>query len=187
MKTETQVGIFKCLVLFILMMYILAFADIAVNAATCECGNPYCVYNAKSEKVARKRIMKYVNKYVRVGKAKNYTVRFIKAEKLSWDMIESRKENKVIYIEITTGYVMNKNFDGISSNGFYISYRGIDDGLRKGTKMKTYCIYNPANDWIDDIVYRTDRILNTNKNKLAIRKAKKIFSNRFGYSYKERR
>lgn len=186
MSKETQIGIFKSLVFGIIVMYALAFADIAVNAATCECGNPYCVYNAKSEKVARKRIMKYVNKYVRVGKCKNYTVRFIKAEKLSWDMIESRKENKVIYVEITTGYVMNKNFDGITSNGFYISYRGIDDGLKKGTKMKTYCVYNPTNNWCDDIVYRTDRVLNTKKNKPAIRKAKKIYKNRFGYSYERR-
>lgn len=184
MSKETGVGIFKCLVLFILMMYILAFGDITVNATTCECGNPYCVYNAKSEKVARKRIMKYVNKYVRKGKYKNFTVKFIRVENLTCEMKESRKQDKVIYVEITKGYVMSKNFDGLTSDGYYISYRGVDDTLKKGAKVKTYCIYHPGNGYIDDIIYRTDRVLNRNKNKKAIRKAKRIFENRFGkYKY----
>lgn len=187
MSKETSTGIFKCLVLFVLVMYAIAFADIAVNAATCECGNPYCVYNAKSEKVARKRIMKYINKNVRKGKCKNFAVKFIRAEDLTGEMIETQNQNKVIYVEITKGYVMSKDFDGLTSDGYYINYMGIDDSLKKGAKVKTYCIYDPANGYIDDIIYRTDRVLNRNKNKSAIRKAKKIFKNRFGYSYKERR
>ena len=182
MKSEKKLDVMIVILLFLVLLMIPATA----NAATCKCGNPYCVYNAKTERVARKRIMRLVNKYVRRGKAKNCRVEFITSERLTARKLETRK-GKIIYIEVCRGYVMNKNYDGIQANGYYISYRRIDDRLKKGNCIMSYFIYNPLNNYIDDIMYRTDRVLNTNKNKAPIRKAKKIFKNRFGYDYEERR
>lgn len=186
MTRETSEGIFKCLVLFILAMYVLAFADIAVNAKTCECGNKYCVYNAKTDSIARKRIARGINKYLRKGKYRNYRIRFVTSDKLTTKMLEARKRKHIIYVEVTTGYVMSSEFDGITSNGYYIRYSNVDDRLKKGNKIKSYFIYNPANDYYDDIIIRTDRVVNRNcylKNKKVIRKAMKKYKNNFGEEY----
>ena len=77
----------------------------------------------------------------------------------------------------------DKNYSGITKEGYYINYEGIDDTLPKGTKIRTYCIFDPTNNYEDDIVYRTDRVINTKKNAKQIRKAKKKFKKNFGYSY----
>ena len=177
MSKETSCGIFKCVVLFIMLMYAISFASIVTNAST----------RNSPETKTRAKVMKYINKHVRKGKAKNFTVRFIDVEDLTCELKESRKKDKIIYVEITRGYVMSKDLDGITQDGYYISYRCLSAKLKTGAKIKTYCVYNPLNGYIDDIVYRTDRVLNTKRNKKQIKKAKKQFYANFGYSYDKTR
>lgn len=177
----------KKLLLFIstmLLFSIALLAPVTTNAATCSCGNKFCVYNKKKEISAKKVLKKYVNKYLRKGRYKNFKVKFIKSNNLTGNMLRNRKRKHIIYIEITDGYVMSdKNYSGITKEGYYINYEGIDDTLPKGTKIRTYCIFDPTNNYEDDIVYRTDRIINTKKNIKQIHKAKKKFKKNFGYSY----
>lgn len=185
-KGET---IMKKLLLFIstmLLFSITLLAPVATNAATCSCGNKFCVYEKETEFSAKKVLKKYVKTYLKIDQYKNFKVKFIKSDKLTGDMLRNRKQKHIIYIEITDGYVMSdKNYSGITKEGYYINYEGIDDTLPKGTKIRTYCIFDPTNNYEDDIVYRTDRVINTKKNTKQIRKAKKKFKENFGYSYDE--
>ena len=99
-------------------------------------------------------------------------------------MLRARKRKHIIYVEVITGYVMDEiYFDGLTTDGYGISYAYIDDNLKKGTCMRTYCIYNPATTYVDDIIYRGDRVVNTNKNVKQIRKAKKLYKKNFKTDY----
>lgn len=42
----------------------------------------------------------------------------------------------------------------------YIGYRGIDWPLSDGAVLLSYMVYNPGNEYVDDIVERYDFILN---------------------------
>ena len=178
----------KKLILFLSTMLIFSIMLLhpVTTEAKCTCNDPYCVYSTKTETCTKKVLKKYVNKYLRKGRYKNFKIKFIKSNNLTGDMLRNRKQKHIIYIEITDGYVMSdKNYSGITSDGYYINYEGIDDTLPKGTKIRTYCIFDPTNNYEDDIVYRTDRVINTKKNIKQIRKAKKKFKKNFGYSYDE--
>ena len=173
----------KKLLLFITSMLLLAAVLLLpiTTQAKCTCGNPYCTYKAFSEKEARKRINAYIKKYVRKGKYKNFKVKYIPYKKLTNKKLVNRKQNKIIYVEIIDGFVMNNNnYAGLTGDGYYISYEGIDDRLPKGTKIRTYCIYDPSNNYEDDIISRSDRVISLKGNSKAIRKAKKLFKKRFG-------
>ena len=45
--------------------------------------------------------------------------------------------------------------NGRTDTGDYIRY----DGLEKGTRVETVLIYDPATNYIDDIMYRADTII----------------------------
>lgn len=153
---------------------------------TCTCGNPYCAYSTTTEVKARKKVKAYVKKYYAKGRYKNFAIKFISPDKLTYKKLVNRKKNKIIYIEVSDGFVMDGNtYAGLTIDGYYISYEGIDDTLPKGTRIRTYCLYNPENNYEDDIIYRTDRVLNTKRNCKPIRKAEKKFKKHFKVSYKE--
>ena len=178
----------KKLLLFIstmLLFSIALLAPISINAATCSCGNKFCVYNKKTESGAKKVLKKYVKIYLQKGRYKDFEVKFIRTRDLTYNKLIKRKRDKIIYIEVSTGYITNNLFDGIMSDGYYIGYSYVDDSLKKGTCLRSYFIYNPATTYCDDIIYRSDRVINTKKNIKAIRKAKKKFKKNFGYSYDE--
>ena len=178
----------KLLLLLLVAVVLLTITlSITTQGKTCSCGNPYCTYNAVSETQARKRVNAYIKKYVRKGKYKNFKVKFISYKKLTYKKLVNRKKNKIIYVEIIDGFVINdNNYAGLTGDGYYISYEGIDDRLPKGTKIRTYCIYDPSNNYEDDIISRSDRVISIKGNSKAIRKAKKLFKKRFGSNhYKE--
>lgn len=174
-------------ILFVVILFAaLLSINHPTNAKVCPCGNPYCTYNTATETQARKKVKKFVNDYYRKCGYKNFKIKFISPKKLTYKKLVNRKKNKIIYIEVSDGFVMDDNtYAGLTSDGYYISYEGIDDTLPKGTRIRTYCLYNPENNYEDDIIYRTDRVLNTKRNCKPIRKAEKKFKKHFKVSYKE--
>ena len=67
--------------------------------------------------------------------------------------IEQR--NGKIIIELIQGTVIDELGNGRTDTGDYIRY----DGLEKGTRVETVLIYDPATNYIDDIMYRADTII----------------------------
>ena len=65
------------------------------------------------------------------------------------------RDGKII-IEVVTGTVTNENGDGKIDYQGYIKYHG---DLPAGTRVETMMVYNPANNYIDDVMYRADTII----------------------------
>lgn len=87
------------------------------------------------------------------------TVRTYNAEDLTGEILRNR--NGDIIIEKMIGTVVDKKGNGkLYGMGKYnyISYKGVK-GIRKGDVVLTICIYNPANNYEDDIVERFDYII----------------------------
>lgn len=84
-------------------------------------------------------------------------VRFVQSKNLTYKKLSTRK-GKVLYIEILDGVVLDNKGNGKVLNGDpvfnYINYRRT--GYRKGTRVRTYCVFNPYNNAEDDIVKRFD-------------------------------
>ena len=103
--------------------------------------SPYCFYKklVKKESIA--------------------TVREYNTEDLTYDILANR--NGDIIIEKMIGTVVDKKGNGkLYGMGKYnyISYKGVK-GIRKGDVVLTVVIYNPANNYEDDIVERFDYII----------------------------
>lgn len=71
-----------------------------------------------------------------------------------YEALQHRKGK--IVIEVITGTVTGENSDGQIDYQGYIKYH---DDLAVGTRVETVMIYNPDNNYIDDIMYRTDTII----------------------------
>lgn len=65
------------------------------------------------------------------------------------------RDGKII-IEVVTGTVTGENGDGQIDYQGYIKYHG---DLAIGTRIESVMIYNPNNNYIDDIMYRADTII----------------------------
>lgn len=63
--------------------------------------------------------------------------------------------NGKIIIEIIRGTCVGENGEGITDEGYYITYAHTP-GFQVGARYESYCIYNPATDFIDDIIERYD-------------------------------
>lgn len=87
-------------------------------------------------------------------------IRTYNAEDLTGDILRHRDGD--IIIEKMIGTVVDKKGNGklmgVGSHYNYISYKGVK-GIRKGDTILTVCIYNPANNYEDDIVERFDYII----------------------------
>lgn len=88
-------------------------------------------------------------------------IQIIDSSNLSGEILRNRNGN--IIIEECIGVVTNAEGDGKILNCYdseynYISYKGIDKA-NVGDKILTYLIYNPETDYIDDIIYRFDYII----------------------------
>ena len=71
-----------------------------------------------------------------------------------YEALQHRK-GKII-IEVVTGTVTGENGDGQIDYQGYIKYHG---DLAIGTRIESVMIYNPNNNYIDDIMYRADTII----------------------------
>ena len=73
-----------------------------------------------------------------------------------------RKGNYLV-IEISDGTVINAKtgagkLDTTDKTYNYISYKGIK-GIRNGSRVRTYAVYNPNNNYEDDIATRFDKVI----------------------------
>lgn len=81
---------------------------------------------------------------------------------LTAEILENR-DGKII-IEECIGIVTNKQtgagklLNYTNPDYYYISYSSVD-GIRDGSVVLTYFIYNPDSNYIDDILYRFDYII----------------------------
>lgn len=89
-------------------------------------------------------------------------VKVIDCDKLTEEMLTTRTEHNVMYIERIIGKVTDNEKNGTVLNppvngGYYISYASVEDA-RKGDLIITYCVYNPYSNYDDDVIERWDFI-----------------------------
>lgn len=89
--------------------------------------------------------------------------RIYEADELTVDML---CECRGIVIEHIVGVVANEEMDGMIANYadpeyYYISYEGVD--AEAGDWIDTYCVYNPMNQYEDDVILRLDFVRGANK------------------------
>lgn len=89
-------------------------------------------------------------------------VKIIDCNNLTEEMLTSRKEHNIMYIERIIGKVTDNKKNGKVLNlpkdgGYYISYASVK-GARKGDLIITYCVYNPFSNYDDDVIERWDFI-----------------------------
>ena len=69
-----------------------------------------------------------------------------------------QNRNGKIIIEVIRASVTSDNGDArITADGSYIKYSA--DDVQTGDTMETVLVYNPSNNYIDDIMYRADTFL----------------------------
>lgn len=68
------------------------------------------------------------------------------------DALENR--NGKIVVEISTGTVLDTNGNGQDISGYYRKYES--SRFSVGDKVQSIFVYNPENNFIDDILYRLD-------------------------------
>jgi hypothetical protein len=100
-------------------------------------------------------------------------VKIYQAQDLTFDILENR--NGRIIIETIIGEVLNDAGDGRIMNPAiptqdYICYAGLE-GVYPGDIILTYCIYNPDNNYTDDIMLRFDYIIDIGQEHYMAEKA----------------
>ena len=86
----------------------------------------------------------------------------IDCNNLTLEMLTTRAEKNIMYIECIYGIVTDNAKNGKILNtpedgGCYISYDRVEDA-RKGDLIVTYCVYNPYSNYDDDVIERWDFI-----------------------------
>lgn len=89
-------------------------------------------------------------------------VKVIDCNDLTEEMLTTRTERNIMYIERIIGKVTDNAKNGTVLNppedgGYYISYDRVEDA-RKGDLIITYCVYNPFSNYDDDVIERWDFI-----------------------------
>lgn len=89
-------------------------------------------------------------------------VKVIDCNDLTEEMLTTRKENSIMYIERIIGKVTDNEKNGTVLNppedgGYYISYASVADA-EIGDTIITYCVYNPYSNYDDDVIERWDFI-----------------------------
>lgn len=93
-----------------------------------------------------------------VKTAKKPVVKFVSTRKLTATMLGYRRQKSIIYVEIDNGTVINRKKEGIDEMGYYVSYKKVK-GARKGSKVLSYFIYDPNNNFMDAIEGRCDYLV----------------------------
>lgn len=89
-------------------------------------------------------------------------VKVIDCNDLTEEMLTTRADHNIMYIERIIGRVTDNEKNGTVLNppkdgGYYISYASVKNA-RKGDIIVTYCVYNPYTNWDDDVIERWDFI-----------------------------
>lgn len=80
-------------------------------------------------------------------------------DRMTYRQLTHRK-NKTLLIECVTGTVTDSEMNGrvdTKSQYNYINYRDCKGWAYKGDRIRTYLIYNPSNNYEDDIIFRCDQ------------------------------
>lgn len=115
------------------------------------------IVNAKSNDNYLKKYRKEAEKI-----EKKYGLNVVDSSELTYRKITHRKHT--VILERCIGKVTNKNKDGkvLNANeGYYISYKGVV--CRKGDIIVTYFLWNPENNFDDDVVARWDYVIEKSK------------------------
>lgn len=97
-------------------------------------------------------------KYYYEANANDY-IEIINSNDLTFEELQSR--NGKLIIEVVIGQVDNFVTGAghqLDNPNYYISYKGVE-GISNGNIICTYFIYNPENNYEDDIMYRYDYII----------------------------
>lgn len=92
-----------------------------------------------------------------------YEYELYDASELFAEVLENR--NGMVIVERCIGFVTNKEtgdgrvLNALDENYNYISYRSVTEDYCDGTVFVSYMIYNPENNYVDDIVERYDFVL----------------------------
>ena len=89
-------------------------------------------------------------------------VKVIDCNDLTEEMLTTRTDHNVMYIERIIGKVTDNEKNGKVLNppddgGYYISYASVADA-EIGDTIITYCVYNPYSNYDDDVIERWDFI-----------------------------
>lgn len=89
-------------------------------------------------------------------------VKVIDCNDLIEEMLTTRTEHRIMYIERIIGKVTDNAKNGTVLNppvdgGYYISYASVEDA-EIGDTIITYCVYNPFSNYDDDVIERWDFI-----------------------------
>lgn len=90
------------------------------------------------------------------------TIKVIDCNDLTEEMLTTRAEHHIMYIECIIGKVTDNEKNGTVLNppvdgGYYISYASVEDA-EIGDTIITYCVYNPFSNYDDDVIERWDFI-----------------------------
>ena len=72
--------------------------------------------------------------------------------KYNANIMENRKGKKIVYVEIIKSK-SNGDKSGRTKEGYYIAY---NKKVKKGKKVVSYCLYNPNNNYCDDVIAVVD-------------------------------
>lgn len=94
-----------------------------------------------------------------------WELNFYYTDEIDYDQLTTRKERGEIMVERIVGTVLDEQYNGrilTTEDDFYnyISYRNIGFDAKPGDFVVTYCLYNPATDFEDD-VFRYDFPINS--------------------------
>ena len=89
-------------------------------------------------------------------------VKVIDCNDLTEEMLTTRADHNIMYIERIIGKVTDNEKNGIVLNppedgGYYISYASVEDA-EIGDTIITYSVYNPFSNYDDDVIERWDFI-----------------------------
>lgn len=85
-------------------------------------------------------------------------IKIVNADNLTLEEIEER--NGKLIIERVVGTVIDNNKNGCADHddSYYICYNRVSNAS-VGSKICTYFVYNPFTNYVDDIIFRFDYII----------------------------
>ena len=103
----------------------------------------------------------YIGNFVETIERLNYDTKCIVFYETDyWNnlAITERKDKRVLYVEVVYGEKVNEQGDGVVLNTAYTDYNYIhyDDDVPMNTIIVTFNLYNPYNNYEDDIIERYD-------------------------------
>lgn len=116
-----------------------------------------CFQSNAMSRTAKQEIKSVKNEIVEKYTRKNRKVKFYKTKNLTLKRLWNRKSTEII-VERSTGTVINPKTGDGKAAGYYINYKYVP-GIRKGSKIVSFFVYNPKTRYTDDIIERYDIVV----------------------------